>query len=354
MEALGIIVVSGTITGYAICNGYRQPKDGGVAESRRLMRNPHFTESRLDAGLRRGALVAALAVVALVLANCASSKAANPSVGSGKVVEVVVAENDWGSIAAQVGGQFVHVTSIITDPNADPHVYEPTPADGRLVATANLVWYNAIGYDDWMPKLLAADPGSRTVLSVGQVVGVADGGNPHRWYNPADVQKVIAAYVADLSKLEPSEASYFASQASTYNSVALKAYDDEIALIKSKYSGTPVGASESIFAMLSPALGLNLITPGSFLKAISEGTDVSAADKATIDNQIKNHLIKVYVYNSQNTTPDVQAQLAECQAEGIPTATITETLVPPTATYQEWQTSQLVGIAAALAKATGK
>ncbi len=160
--------------------------------------------------------------------------------------------------------------------------------------------------------------------------------------------------MADLAKLEPAHAAYFRAQAAQFNSDGLKAYNDEIALIKSKYAGTPVGASESIFAMLAPALGLNLITPSSFLKAISEGTDVSAADKATIDHQIKARLIKVYVYNSQNTTPDVQAQLAECKAEGIPTATITETLVPPTATYQAWQTRQLDGIAAALAKATGR
>jgi zinc/manganese transport system substrate-binding protein len=270
------------------------------------------------------------------------------------VLQVVVAEDTWGSIAAQVGGKYVHVTSIITNPNADPHVYEPTPADGRTVATANLVWYNAIGYDNWMPKLLSADPGSRTVLSVGQVVGVANGGNPHRWYNPVDTQKVIATYVSDLSELEPGEAGYFKSQAATYDDVDLKAYDDEIALIEAKYSGTPVGASESIFSMLAPALGLKLVTPYSFLKAISEGTDVSAADKATTDHQIKSHVVKAYIYNSQNTTPDIQAQLAECKAEGIPTATITETLVPATATYQAWQTRQLDGIAAALAKATGK
>jgi zinc/manganese transport system substrate-binding protein len=298
--------------------------------------------------------VAAAALVAAACSSGAATKSAPAGGGTGKVLQVVVAENDWGSIAAQVGGQHVHVTSIIVDPNADPHVYEPTPADGRTVAGADLVWYNGIGYDDWMPKLLSADPGRRTVLDVGQVVGVANGGNPHRWYNPADVQKVISTYVTDLSKLDPVDAGYFQSQAATFDSVGLRQYDAEIALIKSKYSGTPVGASESIFSVLAPSLGLNLVTPYSFLKAISEGTDVSAADKATIDHQIKNHLIKVYVYNSQNTTPDVQAQLAECKAEHIPTATITETLVPPTATYQYWQTRQLVGIAAALAQATGR
>jgi zinc/manganese transport system substrate-binding protein len=306
------------------------------------------------------AVLAGLAAAALlVVAGCGSTAKAGttsspPSSGTGKVLQVVAAENDWGSIAAQVGGTHVHVTSIIVDPNADPHVYEPTPADGRTVATADLVWYNGIGYDNWMPKLLSADPGSRTVLDVGTVVGVADGGNPHRWYNPADVQKVIATYVSDLSRLDPADAGYFESQAATFNRVALKAYDDEIALIEAKYAGTPVGASESIFSMLAPALGVNLVTPYSFLRAISEGTDVSAADKATIDNQIRHHLIKAYIYNSQNTTPDVQAQLAECKAENIPTATITETLVPPTASYQDWQTRQLDGIAAALASATGR
>ncbi len=301
---------------------------------------------------RLGALAAAVAVTTAGLAACGGLSSAATSAGG--VVQVVVAENDWGSIAAQVGGKYVHVTSIIVNPNADPHVYEPTPADGRVVAEAGLVWYNGIGYDNWMPQLLSADPGNRAVLDVGQVVGVADGGNPHRWYNPADTRKVIAAYVAGLSKLAPEHAAYFRAQGARFNTVGLAAYHAEIALIRSKYAGTPVGASESIFSMLAPALRLNLITPYSFLKAISEGTDVSAADKATIDHQIKDHLIKAYIYNSQNTTPDVQAQLAECQADGIPTATITETLVPPGGTYQAWQTRQLDGIAAALARGTGR
>lgn len=308
------------------------------------------TDHQGRAGWRVFAALAAMSV--LGLSACGSPSTSNTSSGTGRILQVTVAENDWGSIAAQVGGEHVHVTSIITDPNADPHVYEPTPADGRSVASADLVWYNGIGYDTWMPKLLAADPGNRTVLDVGSVVGVANGGNPHRWYNPADVQRVIGAYVADLSKLDPADAGYFQAQAQQFNGVDLKTYNTLIAQIKAKYAGTPVGASESIFSMLAPSLGLNLVTPYSFLRAISEGTEVSAADKATIDNQIKHHLIKVYVYNSQNTTPDVQAQLSECRSAGIPTATITETLVPANATYQAWQSSQLMGIEAALAQAT--
>jgi zinc/manganese transport system substrate-binding protein len=222
------------------------------------------------------------------------------------------------------------------------------------IATSQVVIVNGVGYDPWAPKLLAADPGSRTVLTVADVLGLHEGDNPHRWYNPADVQKVISAYVADLSKVDPADAGYFQSQQTQLTTVALKPYNDRVAQIKSKYSGTPVGASESIFSMLAPALGLNVLTPYSFLKAISEGTDVSAADKAAVDSQIKGHQIKLYVYNSQNTTPDVQAQVAQVKAGNIPTATITETLTPATATYQDWQTGQLQGILDALNKASSQ
>jgi zinc/manganese transport system substrate-binding protein len=314
---------------------------------------------------RRKWMMGLLAATMAIAAGCGStSRSAGTQAAAGtgqstggragKVLEVVAAENFWGSIAAQVGGVHVQVTSIITDPNADPHAYEPTPADGRAMATAQLVIVNGVGYDPWAPKLLAADSGSATVLNVGNVLGLKDSDNPHRWYNPADVQTVIGVYVADLSKLDPADAGYFQMQRTNFDTVALKAYDNLIAEIKAKYSGTPVGASESIFSMLAPALGLDVLTPYSFLRAISEGTDVSAADKTTIDNQIKTHQIKIYVYNSQNTTPDVQAQLDECQAQHIPTTTITETLAPATASYQQWQTAQLQGILNALNLASSR
>ncbi|MGH8919575.1 MAG: metal ABC transporter solute-binding protein, Zn/Mn family, partial [Actinomycetes bacterium] len=174
-----------------------------------------------------------------------------------------------------------------------------------------------------------------------------------RWYNPADVTKVIAALVADLSNLRPAQTATFRTQASNYETTALSEYHGFISSIRSTYGGTPVGASESIFSMLAPALGLRVITPPSFLKAVSEGADVSSADKSLIDRQIRDHLIKVYIYNRQNATPDIQAQLAECRRAGIPTATITETLAPASASYQDWQVAQLRGIETALARGAG-
>ena len=302
---------------------------------------------------RASAVVVLVAVGSWVLAACGSGSSSAGSTKSGGVVQVVAAENFWGSIASQIGGVHAHVVSIITNPDTDPHDYEPTAADARTLAGAELVVENGIGYDPWVQKFLAADTGNPTVLNVGDLVGVAAGGNPHRWYNPADVQTVISQMVKDLQKLDPTDSAYFNTQQAHFNTVALASYRATIAAIKAKYAGTKVGASESIFAMLAPALGLDLITPASFLKAISEGTDVSACDKQTIDNQIKNHEIKIYVYNSQNVTPDVQAQLSEVKAEHIPYATITETLTPATASYQQWQTTQLLGIQTALAQAAG-
>ncbi len=290
-------------------------------------------------------------VAGIGLAACSSPSAQSTATDQSSKIQVVAAENFWGSIASQIGGAHVHVVSIITNPNTDPHDYEPSSNDAKLIAGAKMVIENGIGYDPWVPRLLGADQSNPTVLNVGTVVGVANGGNPHRWYNPQNVQQVERQIVADYQALDPADANYFSTAASHFNKVSLKPYHEAMTAIRAKYSGTAVGASESIFAMLAPALGLNLITPPTFLRAISEGTDVTAADKETIDSQIKDHQIKIYVYNSQNVTPDVQAQLAEVKAEHIPFATITETLAPSGATYQAWQTRQLDGIEAALAKA---
>ncbi|MDQ6784083.1 MAG: zinc ABC transporter substrate-binding protein [Actinomycetota bacterium] len=292
------------------------------------------------------------AIVALGAAGCGTSSPTGG--GQGGVIEVVAAENFWGSVAAQVGGGHVRVTSIISDPNADPHSYEPTASDGRAVAMAGLIIDNGLGYDPWAPKLLSTDPGRRSVVDVGKVLGLHGGANPHRWYNPGDVQRVTATLSTEYSKIDPGDAGYFRAQAEQFDRSGLASYTELITEIKDRFNGTVVGASESIFSLLAPALGLKVITPYPFLKAISEGSDPSAADKATIDSQIRDHRIKLYVYNSQNTTPDVNAQVAECRAAGIPTATITETLTPAGSTYQAWQSRQLRGILDALSKAASR
>ena len=300
-----------------------------------------------------GVVAMAMATVTMLSACGATHPMSTGPSGfaSERVVQVAAAENFWGSIAAQLGGAHAHVMSIITNPNTDPHAYEPTAADARTLAQAQFVVENGIGYDPWVQRLLAADPGKAATLDVGTLLGVAVGGNPHRWYNPADVQTVIRQMVADYQRIDPADRSYFARQEIAFDTVSLEKYSETLSSIRARYAGTPVGASESIFAMLAPALGLDLITPPTALTAISEGSDLSVRDKETIDNQIRNHQIRVYVYNSQNVTTDVQSQLAEVKAVHIPFVAITETLRPASATYQAWQTKQLLDIQAALARA---
>ncbi|MGF6881861.1 zinc/manganese transport system substrate-binding protein [Nocardia sp. GAS34] len=295
------------------------------------------------------------AALAAIATACSSGGASSQSAPSGGKLEVVATINAWGSIAAQLGGDKIHETSIITNPDTDPHSYEPTPADARTFANAKVVVENGIGYDAWADKLLAANPGAgRTEITVGKVVGVPDDGNPHQWYSPASVAKVVDTITGDYKKADPADSSYFDQQRQHFLTESLGKYNSLVSDIKQKYAGTPVGASESIFAPLSDALGLNLLTPAEFLKAISEGTDPSPADKSTIDQQIAAKAIKVYVFNSQNSTPDVQAQVDAAKKQGIPVSTVTETLAPANASFQDWQTGQLSALEDALHQATGR
>jgi len=306
------------------------------------------------AWVRRGLAGAGLlATLVAVVAACAAGSGAGAVNGSG-TLRVVAAESSWGSLAAQLGGSKVAVTSIVANPNTDPHSYEPTAADARTFATGQMAIVNGIGYDPWATQLLAADPTSgRLTLDVGKLVHVPVGGNPHQWYSPAAVHAVVDRITADYERLDPAGSAYFVSRRAALLSHGLARYDQLIAAIRSRYGGTPVGASESIFAALAPALGLRLVTPPSFLRAVSEGTEPTAADKLTIDRQIATHQIKVYVYNSQNATPDVQAQVQAARAAGIPVTTITETVDPASATFQAWQVAELRSLQAALARATG-
>jgi zinc/manganese transport system substrate-binding protein len=303
----------------------------------------------------RFAVAAALLLgVGALVAGCGASASSAPNSSSGKL-QVAAAENFWGSIAAQLGGEKVAVSSIIVNPNTDPHSYEPTAADGVTIARSQMAIVNGIGYDTWASKLLAANPSSgRIVLDVGDLLGLKEGDNPHQWYSPASVQRVIAQIVADYVRRDPKDAAYFEQQRSKFETTDLGEYDRLRREVSSRYAGVPVGYSESIFQPLGQSLGLKLMTPYSFANAIAEGTDVSAQDKQTVDRQAETRAIKVWVYNSQNATPDVQRVNQLARAAGIPITTITETLSPASDSFERWQSAELRSLIAALHQATGR
>ncbi len=309
-------------------------------------------------------LAALLALVSLaaLLAGCdGNSLSGSARVGGagggarGARLDVVAGENFWGSIATQLAGEKATVRSIIVNPDTDPHSYEPTARDARVIAGAKMAIVNGIGYDRWMSQELQASPSSgRVVLTVGDVLGLKDGDNPHQWYSPTNVHKVITAIVADYDKLDPADAAYFAAREQSFETQGLARYNQLRREIRSKYKGVPVGYSESIFQPLGEDLGLKLLTPYSFAKAIAEGTDVTAQDKQTVDAQAQNREIKVWVYNSQNVTPDVQRVTSIVKARHIPIATVTETLSPASDSFEQWQVAELEALASALHAATGR
>lgn len=291
-----------------------------------------------------------LLLLLLPLAGCGAA-----SSSSGGRLRVVAAENFWGSIAAQLGGGRVQVTSIVHNPATDPHDYEPKASDARALAEARLAVVNGVGYDPWAPKLIDANPvDGRIVITAGDVVGAKSGGNPHLWYSPANVQRMIDAITAAYTRLDSKHARYYQRRRTLFRADALAGYESLLASIRNRFAGVPVGASESIFEPLAQSLGLRLLTPADLLNAVSEGTDPTAGAKSEADNQIAGRQIKVWVYNSQNATPDVKRLTSEARAEGIPVTTITETLTPASATFQDWQSRQLRALAQALAKGTGR
>jgi zinc/manganese transport system substrate-binding protein len=298
-------------------------------------------------------LMSVLALIAL-LAGCGRSGA--PSAGGRRSgFQVVAAENFWGSIATQLAGSKASVTSIIVNPNTDPHSYEPTARDARTIAGSQMAIVNGIGYDHWAPKLLSASPSSgRVVLTVGDLLGLKDGDNPHQWYSPSSVRRVVARIVADYDRLDPADSGYFAQRERAFETRDLARYDELRREIRARYAGVAVGYSESIFQPLGEDLQLKLLTPYSFAKAIAEGTDVTASDKQTVDEQARERQIKVWVFNSQNVTPDVQRINEIARRERIPIATVTETLSPASDSFEQWQVAELEGLARALHEATGR
>ncbi len=284
----------------------------------------------------RGVAVAA----ALLVSACGLST--TPPAGRDPRVRVVAAENFWGSIAQQVGRNHARVTSILVNPDADPHAYEATPGDARAIAQAQYVIINGAGYDPWALKLVDANPvRGRVVLNIGDVLGKRDGDNPHFWYSPVYVGEIVLRIANDLAQVDPAYVADYRRQGAAYLDQGLFDYHATISAIKSKYGGTKIGATESIVSYLAIGLALDLITPYGYLKAISEGTDPSVADKAEVQREIDAREIKVFVFNSQNSTPDVQALVDRARARGIAVSIVTETMVPATTTFQDWQTGQL-------------
>ena len=289
------------------------------------------------------ARISGIGMIAGLMTGCGA-----PSTVASGSLQVVAGENFWGSIASQLGGSRVSVTSIVTNPNTDPHEYESSSADARAFATADFVILNGAGYDDWGSKLLSANPsGSRKLLTVADLLTKKAGDNPHFWYAPDSVERVADSITAQFTALDPSASTYFTQQRDNFRA-ALKPYHDAITSISSSFSGVPVGSTESIFVYLAGALGLDLVSPAKFMQAISEGTDPPAQTVAQFQDQVNGHAIKLLVYNTQASTAITENLKQLAARNRIPVVGISETIEPASASFQDWQLGQLSSIKSAL------
>ena len=250
-------------------------------------------------------------------------------------MQIVAAENFYGGVAAQVAGDDASVTSIMNNPNQDPHAFQTDAATAKSVADADIVIYSGIGYDDWMKKLLAV-PGkeTRTVIKVSDLIGAKDGDNPHIWYNPKTMPALVEKLAEVLDKPEAVDA--FEKE--------MKPLLDEIASLKPKTTGVKVTATEPVFGYMAEALGFDILNDA-YQLSVMNGNEPTFQQTADFENSLKSKTAKVLFYNSQVTDPSTQQMQSIAKANDVPVVGVTETQPPEASSYVEWMISQLKSLA---------
>lgn len=283
-----------------------------------------------------GAVLASVVLSTLAVAGATASP-----------VTVVAAENFYGNIVTQIGGPRVSVVSILSDPNVDPHEYESNVEDARAIAGADLIIENSGGYDDWMDKLMSASPNAhRVVLKGFDLATYHLPDNEHVWYSPENVKVIAQGIATALKKVDSLGRPVYDKNLAAF----LKEVDavvTKVGEIKALASGKPVALTETIFLYQAGPLGLKVLTPFEFQKAVAEGVEAPAAETIVAENQIRQKQVKVLLYNAQTATPQTQKLQDLAKEAGIPVVAITETM-PPSETYQAWMLRQLGALEKAL------
>ncbi|MGA2198535.1 MAG: zinc ABC transporter substrate-binding protein [Nitrososphaerales archaeon] len=306
-------------------------------------------------------VIVATAIAILVVGGIvAGYYLSNPSLGNATTsspqsstspVQVVAGENFWGSLVSQLGGAHVNVTSIVSDPNTDPHEYESNPANARSITDAQLVIVNGAGYDTWALSIISAESTpNQVVLNVQEVIKQPITVNPHFWYSPYYVNDTVKAMYKDLVLIDPSYTSYFRQQYASLNASLYQSYMSREVEIKQQYSGVPVAATEDIFVYMANATGLKVVSPPGFMQAVAEGNDPSPQDVAAMQNLMEggSAAARVLVYNQQTVTPLTEGIKSLAAQNQIPIIGVTETMQPPDTNFQTWMGAELIALQNAL------
>jgi zinc/manganese transport system substrate-binding protein len=296
---------------------------------------------------------ASTGILSKATAGSSTPHVAPRGASSATPIPVVAAENFWGSLVSQLGGNQTSVLSIVTDPNTDPHEYEANTSDARAISAAQFVIVNGVGYDDWAIQIIAADGNSnQVVLNVGNLNGVSVSGgivtgNPHMWYNPVDVNRTLAAMYSDLVSIRPSATSYFQANYVTLN-VSLGHLYGQATEIRNHFAGTVVASTESIFVYLANFTHLDLVSPPAFMEAVAEGNDPPTQSVVDFQCQLESGHVRVLVYNLQTVTPLTDSMKAIAASHNVTIVGITETIQPSYYTFQEWMGGEYEALSNAL------
>jgi zinc/manganese transport system substrate-binding protein len=269
-----------------------------------------------------------------------------PAHAAGNKIAVVAAENFYGGVANEIGGDHVVAVSILNNPDQDPHLFETTPAVVREVAAAQVVVLNGAGYDSWMEKLIRVSPRpGRAVIVAADLMHKTAGDNPHLWYDPQTMPKVAGALAAALAAADPAHKDEYAARLKTFLA-SLSPLDEKIAAIRSKYAGTPVTATEPVFGYMAAALNLKMHSER-FQLAVMNGTEPGAREYAQFERELKAREVRVLFYNKQAQTNLVAHLIDLAHASHVAVVGVTET-APPGETYLAWMQSELDATAQAL------
>ncbi|MGE5145611.1 MAG: metal ABC transporter solute-binding protein, Zn/Mn family [Candidatus Eiseniibacteriota bacterium] len=298
------------------------------------------------AGPLIGAILLAVAVpLGAALGFALGAVTATPA--RAEAIPVVAAENFYGDVARQIGGSAVAVTSILANPDQDPHLFEARASVARAVANARIVIMNGLDYDPWMTKLLAASPRSaRIVIEVAALMQRRPGDNPHLWYDPATMPAVADALAARLTALDPDRRADYAVNLTRFHE-ALLPLDAKVAALKQRYAGTPVTATEPVAGYLLAALNLG-VRNQRFQLSVMNGTEPSASDIGAFQRDLEGRAVRVLLYNNQTVAPLTERMRTLAAKAGIPVVGVSET-APDGTHYQDWMLAQLGALEAALA-----
>jgi zinc/manganese transport system substrate-binding protein len=298
-------------------------------------------------GKRRLIFALLSTAIAIAMTACSAPVSDNSS-SSGKIIYAVGAENEYSDVIEQIGGKYVSVNSIISNPSTDPHSYEANTKDASAVGKATLIVENGLGYDDFIDKLESSSPNSkRTVIDVSKALGYSEGTpNPHLWYKPDTMPKVAALIEKNLESQMPDQKEYFNNRLKTFDD-SLEGWNNDLNKIAQDYNGVGVAVTEPVADYLLEAAHLNVKTPWGFQVSVMNGTDPSPQNVQIQENLLKNKEVKVLIYNQQAVNDATTTLIKLAKSNNIPIVGVYETM-PPKYNYQKWMEEETNNILKAL------